>query len=318
VLALRGSLDEASSAVGVVRRAFLVAAAIGLGVALLLGIGLAARLLRRLERLRAAAVRLGDDRLDAELPHDDSGDEVGDLGRALTAMRDRLLRQEEARRAFVATASHELRTPIASLHGMLELLDEDLRDEDPDLVDAREQVGRALRQSERLAGLARDLLDLSRIDAQVELRHEVVDVSELARAVLAEFELRARDRGAVLQLDASPERCLAVADPGSVARIVRVLLDNALRYAPTAGTVEVAVRSDGRPTISVSDDGPGVPPAERELIFERFRRGTTSGPEGGFGLGLAIGRELAARMGGELSLEPRSRGTRFVLRLAAP
>jgi signal transduction histidine kinase len=318
VLALRGSLDEASSAVGVVRRAFLVAAAIGLGVALLLGIGLAAGLLRRLERLRAAAVRLGDDRLDAELPQDDSGDEVGDLGRALAAMRDRIARQEQARRAFVATASHELRTPLASLHGMLELLEEDLRIDDPDLVDAREQVGRALRQSERLAGLARDLLDLSRIDAQIELRHEIVDVSELARAVLAEFELRARERGAVLQLDAAPERCLALADPGSVARIVRVLLDNALRYSPAAGRVEVAVRADAAPTIAVTDDGPGIPSAERDLIFERFRRGSNSGPEGGFGLGLAIGRELAARMDGELALEARPRGARFVLRLAAP
>jgi signal transduction histidine kinase len=318
VLALRGSLDEAQSAVGVVRRAFLVAAAIGLGVALVLGIGLAARLLRRLERLRDAAVHLGGDRLERELPHDDSGDEVADLGRALSAMRDRLLQQEQARRAFVATASHELRTPLASLHGMLELLDEDLRGEDPDLIDAREQVARALRQSGRLAGLARDLLDLSKIDAQVDLRREVVDVSELARAVLAEFELRAQERGTVLQLDAAADHCLAVADPGCVARIVRLLLDNALRYVPAQGRVEVAVRSNGVPTISVTDNGPGIPEAERELIFERFRRGTTSGAQGGFGLGLAIGRELAERMDGELRLEHAARGARFVLRLAPP
>jgi signal transduction histidine kinase len=318
VVALRGSLDQASSAVRVVRRAFLVAAAIGLGVALVLGLGLAARLSRRLERLREAALRLGEDRLDAEVPVDRSTDEVADLSRALRAMRDRLVAQEQARRAFVATASHELRTPLASLHGMLELLDEDLRADGPDLLDAREQVGRALRQSERLAGLARDLLDLSRIDAQVELRDEVIDVSELARAVLAEFELRARGQGTILQLDAVSDRCLATGDPGCLARIVRVLVDNALRYSPPGGRVEIAVRGNGTPTITVTDQGPGIPAAERDVIFQRFRRGTTNGPEGGFGLGLAIGRELAERMNGELRLDEASRGARFVLRLAAP
>src|SRR5947208_2545302 len=218
VLGLRGSLEEASSAVRVVRRAFLAAAAAGLGVALVLGFGLAARLVRRLERLRDAALRLDAGRPDAAVPVDPSSDEVGDLGRALQAMRDRIVAQEQARRAFVATASHELRTPLASLHGMLELLDEDLGADDPDLLDAREQVDRALRQSERLAGLARDLLDLSRIDAQVELRHEVIDASELARAVLAEFELKARAQGTILQLDVASERCLATGDPGCVAR----------------------------------------------------------------------------------------------------
>src|SRR6202166_2894990 len=107
-------------------------------------------------------------------------------------MHSRLRQQEDARRAFVATASHELRTPLTSLDGMLELLADDLEREPIDLTDARERVARARQQSRRLASLASDLLDLSRIDALFALRREPVELTETARAVAAEFDSRAR------------------------------------------------------------------------------------------------------------------------------
>jgi signal transduction histidine kinase len=229
-------------------------------------------------------------------------DEIGELARAFATMHARLRQQEDARRAFVATASHELRTPLTSLDGMLELLADDLAREPIDLVDARERVARAQQQSRRLGGLASDLLDLSRLDAALELRSEPVELGETARAVAAEFDARARERGVALALDELAGQAWAQADPGSVARIVRILLDNALRVAPPGSRILVRIGADDAPTIEVSDEGPGVHADERELIFERFQRGRRRSDEGGFGLGLAIGSELAQRMRGALVL----------------
>jgi signal transduction histidine kinase len=233
-------------------------------------------------------------------------------------MQRQLLQQEEARRAFVATASHELRTPLATLDGMLELLHEDLRSGSPDLEDADALLERARVQSRRLGRLAADLLDLSRIDAQVELRSEPVELGELSRAVLAEFELGTSERDIVTALDDHTGSVWALGDPGSVARILRILLDNAIRHSPAGGEVTVELRNGAEASLRVCDHGPGVPPEERELIFERFMRGRQTAGQSGFGLGLAIGRELATRMGGELTLEPGdSSGATFTLRLPA-
>ena len=108
----------------------------------------------------------------------------------------------------------------------------------------------------------------------------------------------------------------ALGDPGSIAQILRILLDNARRASPTGGEVRVTLAHDTVAAISVSDDGPGVAPDERQAIFERFHRGPDTQGQAGFGLGLAIGRELAERMGGELVLEDRlGPGAVFTLRL---
>jgi signal transduction histidine kinase len=325
-IAARKPIAEVKAAAGVVERAVGAAALAALAFALVAGVGLATTLVRRLRRLRAAALSLAElgPAAEVQLEERPARDEVGDLGRAFGTMQARLRQQEEVRRAFVATASHELRTPLASLRGMLELLEDDLRDEHPDLDDARELTGRARGQSERLARLAADLLDLSRLDADVALRSEPVELGELSRAVLAEFELRARDSEVELRFEPSVDGCWALGDPGSIARIVRILVDNALRVAPAGTAVDVALDRgpDGFVRLLVSDDGPGVPPSERGVIFERFQRGTTTGGEPGFGLGLALGRELAARMGGSLELEvatdPRAGATFSVSLPAAP
>ena len=299
-----------------VRAAFLTAALVGLVVALVLGGGLASALLRRLERLRESAIVTASG-VGAPPPVDDSRDEVGDLARALASMHASLRRQEDARRAFVATASHELRTPLTLLQGMLELLDDDLAEGRVDLDDAHTQIAGAQRQLRRLEHLASDLLDLSRLDAEAPLRSEPVELGELTRAVAAEFELRAAERG--LSVDVVPPiaPCWAKGDPGAVARIVRILLDNALRFAPPGAPVRVEPAYHGeRATVEVRDAGPGVPAAERDLIFERFQRGSSTGGEEGFGLGLAIGRELARRLGGDLTLvEDGEPGARFILSL---
>ncbi len=315
-------LEYVSSAVRVVQNAFIDAAAVGFAVALLLGLALTTTLLRRLERLREAAGELERRGLEAPIHVDERRDEIGDLTRAFASMQARLRLQEEVRQAFVATASHELRTPLASLDGTLELLEDDLQADRLDLQDARERAIRAREQSRRLSSLATDLLDLSRLDAEVSLRSEPVELGELCRAVAAEFERRAGAHDVRIEASPAMQACWAVGDPGAVARIARILLDNAIGVAPAGSAILTTVSTVGEwAQLTVSDSGPGVPAPERERIFERFQRGSTSGGHSGFGLGLAIGRELAARMGGSLALGAESspgkdeRGASFTLRL---
>jgi signal transduction histidine kinase len=306
-------LQDVATAVAVVQRAILVAALAGLAIALLVGIAIAGTLARRLRRLRRAALELDPQAEGGAVPRDASRDEVGDLSRSLEAMSARLRREIEARQTFVSTASHELRTPLASLDGMLELLHDDLSARPPDVQDALAQVVLMRAHSRRLGALAAQLLDLSRLDAGVALRRELVDAGEVARAVAAEFAVRAGERDTELVLSLPDDPCWVIADPGAVARVIRILVDNALRHSPPGGRVEVTIRGGHRARIVVGDDGPGVPQDEREVIFERFRRGESAGT--GFGLGLALGRELSERMGGRLALSDSRRGARFVVEL---
>ena len=320
VLVVERRLTEVTTAVDQVRNALLAAGAVGLLVAIALAVALSSTLLRRLGRLRTAAVRISQEGIaDAPLQHDSGRDEVGDLARAFGRMQEELRRQEQARRSFVATASHELRTPLTMLQGTMELLEEDLADDRLDIADAQAQVARARRELLRLSSLAGELLDLSRLDASVPLRSEPVELGELARAVAAEFALRADERDVDLEVVPPREPCWSRGDPDAVARVVRILLDNALRYGPRGEPIGVTIGcGEGRAYVEVADRGPGVHPAEREQIFERFQRGRSASTAAGFGLGLAIGRELAERMGGTLALagEEGQTGTRF--RLALP
>lgn len=307
VVVLVRRMQYVISTVQVVRNAFLVAAAVGLGIALLLGLALTTTLLRRLERLREAAGRLQERGLEEPVRADGRRDEVGELSRAFAGMQERLRRQERARQAFVATASHELRTPLASLDGTLELLQDDLDPQRLDLDDARERAARAREYSLRLSHLATDLLDLSRLDAEVALRAEPVELDEVCRAVAAEFDRRAHELDIEIDVSAGAAACWAQGDPGSLARIVRILLDNACGVAPQGSTVQAHTElRDSQACLTVTDSGPGVPEPERERIFERFQRGSSTGGRSGFGLGLAIGHELAARMGGSLTLLDRA------------
>lgn len=316
-LVLRKPLEDSRAAVGVMRRALPLAAGAGLTIALLLGTALSFGLLRRLERLRQGARRLGEGRIAAPLPRDPSRDEVGDLARALESMRARLQAEERSRQAFLGTASHELRTPLALLQATVELMDEALAAPVPDVDNARRGARTAARQTRRLAGLATDLLDLSRLDGEVALRHEPIDLQEITAAVAAEFEPRAREAGVVLRAaNGATSPLLATGDESAVARILGILLDNALRYGADGGAVTTTVEAvDGHAVLRVADRGAGLAPGERTRVFGRFERGAAGERTSGFGLGLAIGRELARRMGGELEAVPAERGATFALTL---
>jgi signal transduction histidine kinase len=299
-LVLRKSLDDNRAAVAVVRGALPVAAGVAILLAAGLGIALGFGLLRRLERLRRDARRLADEGIEEPLVLDAYRDEVGEVAYALETMRSRLHAEERGRQAFLATASHELRTPLASLRGTVELLEEELARGAPDLGGVRRRAAAARRQTDRLTSLAEDLLDLGRLDGNAPLATEPVELRELAGTLAAEVGADADAAGVVVDLDA-PAAVWAEGDPRATARVLRALLDNALRHgAPPGSVVTIAVDTVGnRARLHVSDTGAGVPEAERERIFGRFERGERAGA--GFGLGLAIARGLARQMGGDVT-----------------
>jgi signal transduction histidine kinase len=244
-------------------------------------------------------------------------------------MRARLQAEERSRQAFLGTASHELRTPLALLQATVELMDEALAAPVPDIDNARRGAATAGRQTRRLARLATDLLDLSRLDGEVELRREPIDLRDIAAAVQAEFEARAREAGVQLRGEGDVpfdgetafagnggSAVNAIGDESAVARILGILLDNALRYASGGGAVTTTVEANGHHAVlRVADRGAGLAPGERSRVFGRFERGAAGERTSGFGLGLAIGRELAQRMGGDLEAEPAERGATFALTL---
>ena len=303
--------EDVQTTVAFVRNRVLIATAIALLIALVGGLLIATRLGRRVRRLERAARRVARGRW-VEPLRVTSKDEIGQLTATFNQMQQRLQSVDIARKEFIATASHELRTPIFSLGGFVELL----QDEDLDEDTRREFLETMGEQVERLQKLSVDLLDLSRLDSgSVELHTEPVDLAELTRSVAGEFHPRLTEHGTDLMLDVPEEGPSALCDRERVAQIMRILLDNALRHTPDGTDVTVsASRYNGAAELTVADTGPGLPAGARAKVFERFFTGDAAR---GAGLGLAIARELAERMDGRLVLTAERDVTAFTLELPA-
>jgi two-component system, OmpR family, sensor kinase len=302
-------LDDVQSNVALIRRKILIAGALALALALLAGYAVARALSQRVKRLEQAARRVAAGDFTARFGVD-SGDELGQLAMALDDMQRQLAQLDSARKRFIATASHELRTPIFSLGGFIELL----QDEDLDPA-TREQFLTAIRQQvDRLGKLATELLDLSRLEAgSLELRHERVDLAVVARAVGDEFTPALAQHESRLELDLAEEGIEAVCDPERVAQIVRILIDNAVTHTPPGTQITLSgARRDGRVSLAVRDSGVGIKRAALGRVFEPF---FTSDDAQGSGLGLAIAHELAERMQGSLAVESVPGRTTFTLEL---
>jgi signal transduction histidine kinase len=302
------SLEDVNDAVGLVQRQVLAATAFAVLVALVGGYLVARALARRVRRLERAAKQVAAGEFIDPLPID-SEDELGQLTRTFNEMERQLAQVDRARREFIANASHELRTPIFSLGGFVELLeDEEIDPETREefLVAMREQVN-------RLQKLAVDLLDLSRIDAgALELELEPVDLAELAREVVGEFTPMVGQRRTELEVDLPAGGAEAYCDRERVAQIMRILLDNALRHTPEGTRVVVgAGRRAERTEFAVADTGPGLD-GDASEVFERFYTGDAAR---GSGLGLAIAKELAERMEGAIRVDAARGRTRFTLAL---
>ena len=309
VVVFSSPLRDVEASVAIVRRRVLVAGAVASALALLAGFLVAQGLTRRVRGVEAGARRVAAGDFTARFPVD-RPDELGELARTLDDMRRQLAELDSARKRFIATASHELRTPIFSLGGFLELLD----DEDLDPETRQEFLTQIRAQVARLSRLAVDLLDLSKLEAgSLELRPEPTDITELARRVAQEFHPALAAHDSRLELRVPAAAVEAMCDPERVAQVMRILIDNAITHTPGGTDMVVsASRRDGRVRFGVGDFGPGVRRAMLPHIFEPF---ITSDDAQGSGLGLAIAHELAERMAGELVVESQPGRTTFTLEL---
>lgn len=265
-----------------------VAALVAAAVAALLARGLS----RPLRRLALAAGELASGRRPEPVPPEGT-EELGELAEAFNQMSAQLTQARDAERAVLLSVSHDLRTPLTSIRGYAEGIE-----------DGTIEPGRAAavigRESERLERMVGDLLALARLRQGVlEIKSEEVDLAALAHEAAERLGPRARQLG--VRVEVSGDRALARADHGRLLQVVSNLLENAIRVSPAGEAVALAVAPG---TITISDRGPGVAPADMPRAFERFYLRARSGADSaqGAGLGLAIVRELTEAMGGQVSV----------------
>jgi len=271
----------------------------------LIGALLLARwILGPLERLRGASARLAGGELAARAPLRGPR-ELVELARSFNEMAASVEQLFDARRQLVAWASHDLRTPLASLRAMVEALEDGLAAPEEYLPAIHEQV-------QRLSGLVDDLFELARIDAGVltlELRE--APLGSLVASCLRALDAEARARNVRLEARLDPADPPVRMAPEKVERVLQNLLVNALRHTPSDGAVAVVVEpEDDRVRVAVEDSGEGLSAVAARRMFERFWRGDDSRTQstGGAGLGLAIAQGLVEAHGGEIWAENRTAG----------
>ncbi|WP_239313127.1 MULTISPECIES: ATP-binding protein [unclassified Frankia] len=270
---------------------------------------LAGRALRPVERLRQQAADITATGLQRRLDVPRSQDELARLASTLNDMLARLESSAQRQKDFVADAAHELRSPLSAILAQLEVAARY-----PDGADWTVTLPDLTDDAQRLSHLVDDLVWLARLDARPRLRREQVDLDEV---VFREVRRLRQPRGVeVDQRGVSAAR--VIADGEALSRVVRNLLDNALRHATTCIEVSV-VEANGVARLVVADDGAGVPEAHRQRIFDRFARldDARDRDAGGCGLGLAIVRDVTVASGGRVHIEDNQPGARFVVEMPA-
>lgn len=301
----RGVTDSVRDA----RRTLAIVVGAALAVSILLSLFLARTIVQPLRALGRAAVRvrLGRDRevVVPRLP--ERGDEIGTLARAISDMTAALRQRIDAVDSFAADVAHEIKNPLASLRSALESLekvhDEDLR---------RQLMAIASHDVRRIDRLISDISEMSRIDAELSrAEFEPVDMARLVRGVLAAREERQINGDCRMTLDLARGSLVVPGVGVRLQRVIENLLDNAVSFSPPGGEIALAIwREDGRVIVTVSDEGPGIPPEAREAVFERFHSLRPEGEDFGrhSGLGLAIARAIAEGHDGALSARDRPDG----------
>ena len=292
----------------------LAVAALAAGiVALGLAWALSRRMLKPVETLTQAARRLGAGDLDSRVPVATS-DEIGELSRAFNAMAEALSRQEALRRTMVSDVAHELRTPLTNLRCQIEALEDGL------MTPSSETLHSLREEVLLLSRLVEDLQTLSVADAgRLALDRASVDVRDLVEGALESFGAAAAEHRLTLrnEVGALPA---AFVDATRIAQVLRNLLTNAMRHTPEGGTITVSASADdGHVTVSVRDDGPGIPAEHLPHVFERFYRADPSRARttGGAGLGLAIVQGIVHAHGGTVAAASEGGAVfRFTLPLA--
>jgi len=302
------SLDSVNETIATVRRVLLLILPPLLALLAVASWVLVGRALRPVEAIRAEVADISGRALDRRVPVPPNRDEIGRLASTMNEMLDRLQAASERQRKFVADASHELQSPIAALRTQLEVAIAQ-----PATTDWAATSSDLLAESRHMERLVRDLLFLARSDGEESVRRiEPVDLDDIVLEEATRLRSSAR-----VGVDASGVSAAPLSgNRDELTRLVRNLLENAEHHAESR--VRIRLSAEGREIILVvEDDGPGVPPAERERIFQRFTRldEARSRHNGGTGLGLAIVKEITERHGGTVCVESAAPGARFAVRL---
>lgn len=267
---------------------------------------LVGRALRPVEAIRSRVADIeGNATLSARVPVPKGSDEITHLATTMNDMLQRLQSASETQRRFVADASHELRSPLATIRAAHEVAALH-----PDQISPESTTGDVLAELDRVDSLVADLLLLARADERgLTLRRVDVDLDDLVRDEASRLRRQGRP---TVTLHAPPVRVQG--DPDNLARALRNLVDNAARHATSTVTIRLS-SDDTSARIEIEDDGPGISARERERVFERFVRldESRARTSGGTGLGLPIAREIARAHGGSLTVEDGQPGARFVL-----
>jgi signal transduction histidine kinase len=269
------------------------------------------RLRARLKDLHRPIELVQRGQFDHPLPPETEGDEVADLRLVLASATRELKRAHDSWERLLADAAHELRTPLTLMRTSLDLA---LRRE-RSAEELKEALRDARQEVDRLAVLSARLLDAVSA-GKGDFGREPADLVALARDAISAAKAEGESRGLAIKLVAPPS-AMASVDAGTIRQAVDNLLSNALRFAPVGSEVTVTVEPRGAGlALSVADTGPGIPPEEREAVFEPFHQAT--GERRGAGLGLTIVREAARQHGGRAFVVDSPRGTTVTIELNPP
>jgi len=297
------------------RQVMLIAALLSIGSTILVTWRVVRRLTRGHEAIADAARKVAAGDIGARVALKGGDDEVMQLARDVDEMVARLAILVESQQRFVAHAAHELRSPLTSLYGELQLALRRSRSAE----EYRTAIEEALDSARRLKVLAEDLLAIARIGADRDTPHSPVALDEVAKRAASLVERDAARRN--IAIDVDTDGSLVLGHAIDLERLLRNLLDNAVRHSPEGGHVRVLAKSEGETVhLSVMDEGPGVPLEDRERVFEPFFRAADERRrDDGSGLGLAIVREIARGHGGDVSVEdgPDGRGALFRAKIPA-
>jgi signal transduction histidine kinase len=306
VVHVAATTDDVSESVATLRTSLLAVVPVVVLLLAALTWWLVGRTLRPVEAIRAEVDAIGSGELHRRVPVPPTDDEVGRLARTMNAMLERVDQAAQRQQQFVADASHELRSPLTRMRAEVEV---DLAH--PATADLAATHRSVLEETAGLQALVEDLLLLARSDASAPpVRREEVAIDEVVRRQVARHQA-----GAVVIETRVVADVRALGDPAALDRAVGNLLDNAVRHASSRVSIEVAV--DGAAIeLAITDDGPGIPVADRARVFDRFAQLDEARHDGGTGLGLAIVEDIVRRHGGSVALDPEHHpGARFVVRL---
>ena len=283
------------------------------------------RLTNHIDRFRAGGFRSFDPFATAG-PGEGKGDEIAQLGRAYDEMAARIGEQLEAlektdtlRREMVAHVSHDLRTPLATLHGYIETLK--LKDAELAPAERERYLAVALDQSERLRRLVGDLFELAKLDAHEQMPAcEPVSIPELVSDIAQKFQLEAQRHDSTIDIEAGAGLPMVEADIALVERVFENLIENALSHSPNGGAIRIPlVCDDGAVRVTVADSGPGIAPEHLPRVFDRFyQAGNAHRGNAHAGLGLAIAKRIVELHGARLEVRSTlGQGTAFSFTLPA-